>query len=124
METRRVYTLVLDSLLPLMIDFNILIVYYHLGTSSRRVVDAVYPNGVKEVWTSRASVEGLPELDFDVSNSERLENAQAAEFRVVSVLAEESLGKDTNPKYNGTEGLCFSDLDKVNDVYGREPDLY
>jgi hypothetical protein len=37
----------------------------------------------------------------------------------VGVLAEECLGKDTNLKYDGTDGLSLSVLDKANDIYGR-----
>jgi hypothetical protein len=40
----------------------------------------------------------------------------------VGLLAEESLGSDTNPKDDGTDGFSLSDLDKANDVYGRPED--
>jgi len=34
----------------------------------------------------------------------------------------QSLGSDTNPKYDRTNGLSLSDLDKANDVYGCPQD--
>ena len=75
-------------------------------------------NGFEEAWTGRLDVDGLPALDVDVVDSE-LEKGQAAVHRVVGVLAEESLGSDTNLKHDGTDDLPVSDLDKANDVYGR-----
>ncbi|KAG9006120.1 hypothetical protein FRB94_000945 [Tulasnella sp. JGI-2019a] len=41
----------------------------------------------------------------------------------MGVLTEEGLGKDTNPKYDGADGLSFSYLYKANDVYGRPRDI-
>ena len=43
-------------------------------------------------------VDGLPKLDFHISDLCLLEKVQAAVCRGVSVLARESARKDTNPK--------------------------
>src|SRR5258708_13832797 len=64
-------------------------------------------NGLEEAWTGRPGVDGLPELDLDVVDSELLEKVQAAMHCGVGILTGECLESDTNAKHDGADGLSL-----------------